>query len=124
MTKKEKIDHLEKQQMDLRTNAKKLRDRANEIQNEVTQLHSSDLTRQKREQIRAMEKEIKSLRQQASILSDAGEDDVDSDVEKLRLDGGEDDESVFDATYRSTTNPHANGRTDYATVDGSIHIEI
>ena len=122
--KRRQIDRLRNQAMDLKTNAKELRDRANEIQNEVTQLHSSDLTRQKREQIRAKEKEIKSLHKQANILSDAGEDDVDSGVEKLRLDGGEDDESVVDATCRSTTNPHANGRTDYETVDGSIHIEI
>ena len=97
-----------------------MREKANRKQTEVTELHNSNLKKRKREKvIKAKEKEIKSLRKQASVLSDAGEDDVDGDAE---LDRGEDDENASDATCRSRTNPHANGRTDY--VDGSIHIEI
>ena len=124
--KRQQIDRLRNQATAQRREnyriANELREKANRIRTEVTELHNSNLKKQKREKaIKAQEKEIKSLRKQASIVSDAGEDDVDGDAE---LDRGEDDENVFDATCRSTTNPHANGRTNYATVDGSTHIEI
>jgi len=118
--KRHQIDRLQNQARENYRIANELREKANRIQTEVTELHNSNLKKRKREKvIKAKEKEIKSLLKQASILS--GEDYVDGDAE---LDRGEDDENVFDATCRSTTNPHANGRTDYATVDGSIHIEI
>jgi len=122
--KRQQIDRLQNQATDQRREnyriANELREKANRIRTEVTELHNSNLKKRKREKvIKAKEKEIKSLLKQASILS--GEDYVDGDAE---LDRGEDDENVFDATCRSTTNPHANGRTNYATVDGSIHIEI
>ena len=118
--KRQQIDCLQNQARENYRIANELREKANRIQTEVTELYNSNLKKRKREKvIKAKEKEIKSLLKQASILS--GEDYVDGDVE---LDRGEDEENVFDATCRSRTNPHANGRTDYATVDGSIHIEI
>jgi len=124
--KRQQINRLRNQATDQRREnyriANELRERANRIQTEVTELQNSNLKKREREKvIKAKEKEIKSLRKQASVLSDAGEDDVDGDAE---LDRGEDDENECDATCRSSTNPHANGRTDYATVDGSVHIEI
>ena len=123
--KRQQIDRLQNQARENYRIANELREKANRIQTEVTELHNSNLKKREREKvIYAKEKEIKSLRKQASVLSDAGEDDVDGDVEEFKLNRGEDDENVFDATCRSTTNPHASGRTDYETVEGSIHIEI
>jgi len=127
--KRQQINCLRNQATDQRREnyriANELREKANKLQTEVTELHNSNLKKQEREKvIKAKEKEIKSLRKQASVLSDAGEDDVDGDVEEFKLNRGEDDENVFDATCRSTTNPHAIGGTDYEIVDGSIHIEI